>query len=222
MRPSGRKLDEIRKISLSTNVNKHAEGSCLVKYGDTHVICTASVEERLPTLIVPSEAEFSAEPNWCDEAPLLVDNQTYIPGIVESCTQPCGTLTDGVASTMDEDIDSDERRNEDDNCIYTANTAQIDSGGLEWLDSNLPEGIGDACQCGDSTGDGVISSSETEDLAMLLIHQVVPDAAVASRCSVDDDESCTIRDVVIHKRALGQAVLPSEFETDQCEAATGS
>ena len=48
MRPSGRKLDEIRKISLSTNVNKHAEGSCLVKYGDTHVICTASVEERLP------------------------------------------------------------------------------------------------------------------------------------------------------------------------------
>ena len=84
------------------------------------------------------------------------------------------------------------------------------------------EGIGDACQCGDSTGDGVISSSETEDLAMLLIHQVVPDAAVASRCSVDDDESCTIRDVVIHKRALGQAVLPSDFETDQCEAATGS
>ena len=48
MRPSGRKLDEIREISLSTNVNKHAEGSCLVKYGDTHVICTASVEERLP------------------------------------------------------------------------------------------------------------------------------------------------------------------------------
>ena len=190
--------------------------------GEPGYSADCSVEERLPTLIVPSEAEFSAEPNWCDEAPLLVDNQTYIPGIVESCTQPCGTLTDGVASTMDEDIDSDERRNEDDNCIYTANTAQIDSGGLEWLDSNLPEGIGDACQCGDSTGDGVISSSETEDLAMLLIHQVVPDAAVASRCSVDDDESCTIRDVVIHKRALGQAVLPSDFETDQCEAATGS
>ena len=51
MRPSGRKLDEIRKISLSTNVNKHAEGSCLVKYGDTHVICTASVDERLPAWV---------------------------------------------------------------------------------------------------------------------------------------------------------------------------
>ena len=51
MRPSGRKLDEIRKISLSTNVNKHAEGSCLVKYGDTNVICTASVDERLPAWV---------------------------------------------------------------------------------------------------------------------------------------------------------------------------
>ena len=51
MRPSGRKLDEIRKISLSTNVNKHAEGSCLVKYCATHVICTASVDERLPAWV---------------------------------------------------------------------------------------------------------------------------------------------------------------------------
>ena len=51
MRPSGRKLDELREISLSTDVNKHAEGSCLVKYGDTHVICTASVDERLPTWV---------------------------------------------------------------------------------------------------------------------------------------------------------------------------
>ena len=51
MRPSGRKVDEIREISLSTEVNKHAEGSCLVKYGDTHVICTASVDERLPAWV---------------------------------------------------------------------------------------------------------------------------------------------------------------------------
>ena len=51
MRPSGRKLDELREISLSTGVNKHAEGSCLVKYGDTHVICTASVDERLPAWV---------------------------------------------------------------------------------------------------------------------------------------------------------------------------
>ena len=48
MRPSGRALDQLRAISFETNVNKHAEGSCLAKFGDTHVLCTASVEERVP------------------------------------------------------------------------------------------------------------------------------------------------------------------------------
>ncbi len=49
MRPSNRANDELRKISFETSVNKHAEGSCLVKFGDTHVICTASVEEKVPS-----------------------------------------------------------------------------------------------------------------------------------------------------------------------------
>ena len=48
MRPSGRALNQLRPISLETNVNKHAEGSCLAKFGDTHVLCTASVEDRVP------------------------------------------------------------------------------------------------------------------------------------------------------------------------------
>ena len=48
MRPSGRAPDELRTITLETGINKHAEGSCLAKFGDTHVICTASVEERVP------------------------------------------------------------------------------------------------------------------------------------------------------------------------------
>ncbi len=48
MRPSGRQKNEIRKIELTSGWAKHAEGSCLVKFGDTHVICTASVEERVP------------------------------------------------------------------------------------------------------------------------------------------------------------------------------
>ena len=47
-RPSGRKHDQMREVEIVPNVNKHAEGSCLIKFGDTHVICTASVEERLP------------------------------------------------------------------------------------------------------------------------------------------------------------------------------
>ena len=48
MRPSGRALDQLREIRLETNVSKHAEGSCLARFGDTHVLCTASVEENIP------------------------------------------------------------------------------------------------------------------------------------------------------------------------------
>jgi len=48
MRPSGRAADELRPVSLTTGVNKHAEGSCLARFGDTHVLCTASVEDRVP------------------------------------------------------------------------------------------------------------------------------------------------------------------------------
>ncbi|MDX5498987.1 MAG: ribonuclease PH [Rhodobacterales bacterium] len=51
MRPSGRALDELRKISIETNVVKHAEGSCLIKVGDTHVLCTASIEDRPPPFL---------------------------------------------------------------------------------------------------------------------------------------------------------------------------
>ena len=48
MRPSGRANDELRTVSMQTGVNKHAEGSCLIKMGETHVLCLASVEERVP------------------------------------------------------------------------------------------------------------------------------------------------------------------------------
>lgn len=48
MRPSEREVDQLRQISIETNVTKHAEGSCLIKCGDTHVLCTASIEERVP------------------------------------------------------------------------------------------------------------------------------------------------------------------------------
>ena len=48
MRPSKRQFDEMRAISFERGVSKHAEGSCLVKFGDTHVLCTASLEEKVP------------------------------------------------------------------------------------------------------------------------------------------------------------------------------
>ena len=47
-RPSGRAHDELRKVSLEPGFSLHAEGSCMVRFGDTHVLCTASVEDRVP------------------------------------------------------------------------------------------------------------------------------------------------------------------------------
>jgi len=47
-RPSNRAADQMRTITIDTNVTKHAEGSCMIKCGDTHVLCTASVEEKVP------------------------------------------------------------------------------------------------------------------------------------------------------------------------------
>lgn len=48
MRPSGRRPDELRPISIVRRASKYAEGSALIKFGETHVLCTASVEERVP------------------------------------------------------------------------------------------------------------------------------------------------------------------------------
>ncbi|MBX2834263.1 MAG: ribonuclease PH [Micavibrio sp.] len=47
-RPSGRSGDQMRKIEVIKDISKHAEGSCMIKFGDTHVLCTASVEEKVP------------------------------------------------------------------------------------------------------------------------------------------------------------------------------
>ena len=48
MRPSGRRVDELREVVLEPGFSKYAEGSCMARFGDTHVLCTASVEERVP------------------------------------------------------------------------------------------------------------------------------------------------------------------------------
>lgn len=51
MRPSGRDLSDMRAVSIETGVTKHAEGSCMIRMGDTHVLCTASIEDRVPPFI---------------------------------------------------------------------------------------------------------------------------------------------------------------------------
>jgi ribonuclease PH len=51
MRPSGRAPGALRPVSLEPDIAKYAEGSCLARFGDTHVLCTASVEERVPPFL---------------------------------------------------------------------------------------------------------------------------------------------------------------------------
>ena len=51
MRPSGRKLNEMRDVSIEVGVMKHAEGSCLIKMGETHVLCSASIEDKAPPFL---------------------------------------------------------------------------------------------------------------------------------------------------------------------------
>lgn len=51
MRPSGRATDAPRPVAIETGVSRHAEGSCLIRMGDTHVLCTASIEENVPPFL---------------------------------------------------------------------------------------------------------------------------------------------------------------------------
>jgi len=51
MRPSGRALDQLRTVSLEPGFSKYAEGSCMVRFGNTHVLCTASVDETVPRFL---------------------------------------------------------------------------------------------------------------------------------------------------------------------------
>lgn len=51
MRPSGRTPDQLRDVTLEMGFAKHAEGSCLIKFGDTHVLCTATLEDKAPPFL---------------------------------------------------------------------------------------------------------------------------------------------------------------------------
>ncbi|MFO0581576.1 MAG: ribonuclease PH [Anaeromyxobacter sp.] len=56
MRTNGRGAGELRKVVLETGISRHAEGSCLVRFGDTQVLCTASVEEKVPPHVMGTGA----------------------------------------------------------------------------------------------------------------------------------------------------------------------
>lgn len=56
MRPAGRSANQVRPVTLTRNYTKHAEGSVLVEFGDTKVLCTASIEEGVPRFLKGQEA----------------------------------------------------------------------------------------------------------------------------------------------------------------------
>ena len=69
LRPSNRKIDELREIEIQTDINRYAEGSCLIYCGNTQVICTATVEEKVPQFIKGSgEGWITAEYNMIPRA----------------------------------------------------------------------------------------------------------------------------------------------------------
>lgn len=71
-RPDGRRPDQMRKIKVTKNYMKNAEGSCLIEFGETKVICSASVEEGVPPFLKGSgkgwvTAEYGMLPRSCDQ-----------------------------------------------------------------------------------------------------------------------------------------------------------
>jgi ribonuclease PH len=71
LRVSGRNIDQLREVDIQTNINKYAEGSCLIYMGDTQVLCTATVDEKLPQFLKNSgkgwvTAEYNMLPRATD------------------------------------------------------------------------------------------------------------------------------------------------------------
>jgi len=71
-RTDGRNSDQLRKIKITKNFSKYAEGSCLIEFGDTHVVCTATIEENVPLFLRNSEtgwvtAEYGMLPRSCQQ-----------------------------------------------------------------------------------------------------------------------------------------------------------
>ena len=64
MRPDGRQPDQLRPYSLERGVAKFAEGSCLIKMGDTHVLCVATVEDRVPGWLKAENKKNNSNRGW--------------------------------------------------------------------------------------------------------------------------------------------------------------
>ena len=101
MRPSGRKLDQMRDVSVEIGFTKHAEGSALIKMGDTHVLCTASIEPRVPPFIKGSglgwvTAEYGMLPGSSDSR---IRRDSYTKGRQQEISRLIGRALRAVVDT---------------------------------------------------------------------------------------------------------------------------
>ena len=96
-RIDGRKQDELRPVEIIPNINKFAEGSCLIRCGSTHVLCTASVEDKPPRHVPEGEgwvtAEYSMLPRANRERSRQAETQWPLrrdPAAHRPCSALCG------------------------------------------------------------------------------------------------------------------------------------
>ena len=81
MRPSGRAPDQMRELRFEPGFTRHAEGSCLVSFGDTRVLCTASVEEKVPPFLRgKGQGWVTAEYGMREGDDVRIDAMFVIPG----------------------------------------------------------------------------------------------------------------------------------------------
>jgi cysteine-rich repeat protein len=144
----------------------------------------------------------------CNPASGCVFDPAPLNGAACSDSQIC-TIGDvcsaGVCSgSPAPDGDSDGQCNASDNCPYVSNPGQQDSGGISLA---VPDGIGDSCQCGDVTGEGIVDNGDVLAYRQQLASGLPFAGAAALKCNVagGDPAQCNILDVVIaHRALLGQ------------------
>jgi lysophospholipase L1-like esterase len=122
-----------------------------------------------------------------------------------------------AGSSLGSDLDSDGVEDEVDNCLYFANSSQLDAGGLG---GSAPDGIGDVCQCGDTSGDGLPTITDAVRLARTL-ENLLPPLLEPGRCDVEPSGACDGQDLIRMREALAglspglegvcDAAAPQEF-----------
>ncbi|GEM_PF-1077598 len=112
---------------------------------------------------------------------------------------------DSVISLGSGDIDNDGILDSFDNCMHTANPTQSDTGGVG---TATPDGIGNACQCGDATGDGQVTSFDAEWVKRQAIGLAAPFFQQPGNCDVVGDGTCDGMDALLIRHAAAGSVSP--------------